>query len=55
MASSKPDIEVVQIKSDDGHTFFVDKKCAIVSRVIESMLNTEGMHNIEILFVYIKT
>lgn len=35
-------IEVIQVVSSDGHTFYLDKKCAIVSRVIENMLNTPG-------------
>ena len=39
-------IEVVQIISSDGHTFYLDKKCAIVSRVIENMLNTQGTSEI---------
>jgi hypothetical protein len=35
-------IDVVQIVSSDGHSFFLDKKCALVSRVVENMINTPG-------------
>lgn len=38
--------EIVKLISSDDHIFYIDKKCAIISPVIETALNGPGIENI---------